>query len=72
MDAGLRDLLAVWLGAADAGAERQAALLARLRADATFRQAFVQEIRLLGMLKVVQSSQPRWLRLEDELGCSGQ
>jgi hypothetical protein len=72
MDADLRDLLAAWLGTADADAERRAALLARLRADATFRQAFIDEIRLLGMLKVVQSSEPRWLRLEDELGWSGQ
>jgi hypothetical protein len=72
MDADLRDLLAAWLGEADPDEERRAALLARLRADAAFRQAFVDEIRLLGMLKVVQSAEPRWLRLEDELGWSGQ
>src|SRR5262249_40979142 len=58
-------------GDADPGEERRAALLARLRADDAFRKAFLDEIRLLGMLRVVQSSEPRWLRLEDELGWSG-
>lgn len=70
MDADLRELLAVWLGQEDPGDERRAVLLARLREDTAFRQMFLDEIRLLGMLKVVQSSEPRWLRLEDELGWS--
>src|SRR5262249_24703451 len=34
------------------------------------RKAFVEEIRLLGMLRAVQSSEPRWLQLEDEIGWS--
>src|SRR5947209_13695225 len=68
MDADLRDLLAAWLGAADLSAERQEALLARLRTDEALRRAFVDEVRLLGQLKIVQSPQPRWLRLVDELG----
>ncbi len=72
MDADLRDLLAAWLGEEDPGEERRVVLLARLRNDASFRRAFLDEIRLLGMLKVVQSSEPRWLRLEDELGWSAQ
>jgi hypothetical protein len=70
MDQDLQDLLALWLGDADPGDERRAALLARLRADDDFRRAFVEEVRFLGMLKAVQSPEPRWLRLEDEAGWS--
>jgi hypothetical protein len=70
MDADLQALLALWLGDHDPGEERRQALLARLRSDPAFRQTFVEEIRLLGMLRAVQSSQPRWLRLEDESGWS--
>ncbi|HLJ93503.1 MAG TPA: LamG domain-containing protein [Gemmataceae bacterium] len=70
MDKDLRDLLAAWLSEEEPSEERRVALLARLREDAAFRRAFIDEIRLLGMLKVVQSSEPRWLRLEDELGWS--
>jgi hypothetical protein len=70
MDEDLKDLLALWLGDHDPGAARRDALLARLHSDDTFRRAFVEEIRLLGMLRAVQSSEPRWLRLEDEVGWS--
>ena len=49
---------------------RREVLLARLGGDEEFRREFVAEIRMLGMLKVVQSPEPRWLRLEDELGWS--
>jgi hypothetical protein len=72
MDQDLRDLLAAWLGEDDPGEERRAALLVRLRADEEFRGAFVAELRLLGMLKAVQSPEPRWLRLEDEVGWSAE
>jgi hypothetical protein len=70
MDQDLQDLLALWLGDHDPGPERREALLARLRGDEGFRRAFVEEIRLLGMLRAVQSSEPRWLRLEDLIGWS--
>jgi hypothetical protein len=70
MNPDLQDLLALWLGDHDPGEARRDALLARLRDDADFRNAFVEEIRLLGMLRAVQSSEPRWLRLEDEVGWS--
>jgi hypothetical protein len=70
MDADLRDLLSAWLGGDDPGDERRDALVERLRTDAPFRQAFVDEIRMLGMLKAVQSGEPRWLRLEDVIGWS--
>ena len=71
MDTDLQDLLTAWLDDKDFDEQRYAALLARLREDVAFRQTFIDEIRLLGMLKVVQSSEPRWLRLEDELGWLG-
>jgi hypothetical protein len=70
MDVDLRDLLAAWLSDADPGEPRRAALLGRLRDDAAFREAFVAEVRLLGMLRAVQSAEPRWLRLEDLIGWS--
>lgn len=70
MDADLHELLVIWQGGDDPGPERRAALLARLRDDEAFRQLVLNEIRLLGMLKVVQAPEPRWLRLEDELGWS--
>jgi bifunctional DNA-binding transcriptional regulator/antitoxin component of YhaV-PrlF toxin-antitoxin module len=70
MDQDLQDLLALWLGDHDPGEERREALLARLDREDAFRTAFVEEIRLLGMLRAVQSSDPRWLRLEDEIGWS--
>jgi hypothetical protein len=70
MDQDLQDLLALWLGDHDPGEARREALLARLRGDDAFRRAFVEEIRLLGMLRAVQSAEPRWLRLEDEAGWS--
>jgi hypothetical protein len=70
MDQDLKDLLALWLGDHDPGPARRDALLARLRGDDDFRREFVAEVRLLGMLRAVQSSEPRWLRLEDEIGWS--
>src|SRR5262245_10658289 len=70
MDQDLQDLLALWLGDHDPGPARRGALLARLRGEEAFRRTFVEQIRLLGMLRAVQSSEPRWLRLEDEMGWS--
>jgi hypothetical protein len=70
MDQDLQDLLALWLGDHDPGEARRSALLARVERDDAFRRAFVEEIRLLGMVRAVQSSEPRWLRLEDEAGWS--
>lgn len=67
MDPDLQDLLAVWTGG-EIDPARRAELMARLRTDAEFRRAFVEEIRMLGQLKAVQSTEPRWLALGDELG----
>jgi len=67
MEPDLNDLLLAWNGA-EMDANRKTALLSKLREDAVFRRAFVEELRMLGMLKATQSAEPRWLRLEDELG----
>jgi hypothetical protein len=70
MDPDLRDLLAAWLGGEEPDSGRRDQLLARLRADEAFRQAFAAEVHMLGMLRAVQAPEPRWLRLADELGWS--
>ena len=51
-------------------AGRSAALDLAIDRRHTNRRAFVDEVRLLGMLKAVQATEPRWLVLEDELGWS--
>jgi len=67
MDQDLIDLLAAWRGS-ELDPERCEQLFARLEQDEAFLQAFVEEIRMLGMLKAVQSTEPRWLALHEELG----
>lgn len=69
MEPDLCDLMSAWLGR-EMEPTRREELLSRLRRDEGFRTAFVAEIRMLGMLKTVQSPESRWLRLEDELGWS--
>src|SRR5258708_29111963 len=69
MDPDLLDLLSAWYSG-EIDPTRRDALLARLNRDEAFRRSFVDEIRMLGMLKVVNAAEPRWLRLEDELGWS--
>ena len=69
IDPDLNDLLAGWFGN-ELPPDRAEALIDRLRTDDAFRLDFVAEIRMLGMLKAVQSPESRWLRLEDELGWS--
>ncbi len=69
MSEDLHDLISAWLSA-DLSDERRAALLARLRDDADFRAAFVAEARMFAMLHAVQSPEPRWLAVQDELGLS--
>jgi hypothetical protein len=66
-DRDLIDLIAALKGE-ETDTSRREALLGRLRRDEAFQQAFVDEIRMLGMLKAVQTTEPRWLRLHDELG----
>ncbi len=63
----LHELIAAWLGE-EIGDERRERLCERLRIDSEFRAAFVTEARTFAMLRVVQTAEPRWLSLQDELG----
>jgi hypothetical protein len=67
MDTDLHDLISVWLGG-DLDPARAADLLRRLRDDAEFRREFVEQSQMLSAIKTVQSAEPRWLLLEDEIG----
>lgn len=67
MDDDLIELISAWRGAELAPA-RCEALIARLERDEAFAQAFVDEVRMLGMLRAVQSTEPRWLALHEALG----
>ncbi|MGB7329466.1 MAG: hypothetical protein WBD31_31595, partial [Rubripirellula sp.] len=66
MDAELQQLMAAWLGN-DVDESLLDPILGRLKTDSEFRDEFVREISMLGQLKAVQSSYPRWLELEDVL-----
>ena len=70
MDQDLVDLLMAFRGS-ELPADRCERLLARLRLDEPFRRSFVDELKMLGMLKAVQSSEPRWIALQEELGWGG-
>jgi ferric-dicitrate binding protein FerR (iron transport regulator) len=67
MDTDLQDLISAWLGG-DLDPARAAELLRRLRDDAEFRREFVEQAQMLSAIKAVQSAEPRWLLLEDEIG----
>lgn len=68
MDGNLQELLAAWLSG-DIDDSALAPILIRLESDDAFRKSFVDVIVLLGQLKAIQGSEPRWLQLE-ELICS--
>ncbi|WP_165233569.1 LamG-like jellyroll fold domain-containing protein [Aquisphaera insulae] len=67
MEQDLMELLAAFRGG-EAAPERLDALHERLDRDEAFQDDFVAEIRMLGMLKAVQSPEPRWLELSEEIG----
>ena len=64
----LTDLLAVWHGSIELTPDRCSELLARLESDTTLRRQFAEEVSLAGLTRVVQSGEPRWLRIEERLG----
>lgn len=68
MDRDLQDLVAAWLRNADLSEPRRDELLARLRADDSFRREFVEEIQMHGFVRAAQSAEPRWPLLEEALG----
>jgi len=67
MDSDLQRLLAAWLSDDDVDDPALSSLVDRLKTDDPFRKAFVDEVVMLGQLKAVQSSEPRWLKMEDLL-----
>ena len=54
MEQDLCDLVSAWMGG-DWEESRREPLLSRLSADPGFRSAFVEEVRMLGMLKAVRN-----------------
>jgi hypothetical protein len=71
MNPDLQTFLQAWTGGADVSDVERARLLQRLETDAEFRGECVKEIRLLGLIKAVQTPSPRWLNLHNALGLSG-
>lgn len=68
MDRDLQDLVAAWLRNSDLSVSRRDELLARLRADNSFRREFVEEIQMHGYVRAAQSAEPRWPLLEEAMG----
>ena len=70
MNPDLQTFLQAWTGGGHVSdAERERVLL-RFENDAAFRAECMEEIRLLGLIKAVQTPPPRWLALHDALGLS--
>ena len=70
MNPDLQTFLQAWTGGADVSDAERARLLQRLETDAVFRTECAEEIRLLGLIKAMQTPSPRWLNLQDTLGLS--
>jgi hypothetical protein len=70
MNPDLQLFLQAWTGGADVSDSDREHLLQLFENDATFREECVEEIQLLGMIKAVQASGPRWLEIYDALGLS--
>jgi hypothetical protein len=70
MNPDLQMFLQAWTGGADVSDAERQRLLQLFENDATFRAECVEEIQLLGMIKAVQASGPRWLEIYDAIGLS--
>jgi hypothetical protein len=62
--------LQAWTGGTKVSEPERQRILQRFESDAAFRAECVEEMRLLGMIKVAQTPSPRWLDLNDALGIS--
>lgn len=69
MDDDLRTLMAAWLTGEWNDAELKPSL-ERLRTDASLRESLAQELAMLSQARAVQSSEPKWLKLEDAMGAT--
>jgi anti-sigma factor RsiW len=72
MNTDLITFLQAWTGGADVSDAERQRLLQRLQTDADFRAECAEEIRLLGMIKAVQTPPPRWLGIADALGLNAE
>ncbi len=70
MNPDLQTFLQAWTGGAEVSDAERQRLIRRLETDDAFRAECVEEIRLLGMIRAVQTPSPRWLGLHDALGLS--
>jgi hypothetical protein len=66
-EADLQDALRLWQGD-DLPADRSAALLDRLRSDASFRAEFSHLLWTLSLVKTAEAPNPRWIELSEEIG----
>jgi hypothetical protein len=64
----LASLLACWYSEEAPDSATAASWLERLRSDEVLRRQFAAEIHLAGLTRTVQAGEPRWLRIEEELG----
>jgi len=64
----LASLLACWHREEVPDPATAASWLERLRSDEVLRRQFAAEIHLAGLTRAVQAGEPRWLRIEEELG----
>lgn len=71
MSPDLEMFLHAWTGGGQVSEKDRERLMRLLEDDALFREECVAEIRMLGMLKAVQSPPPRWLDINDTLGLTG-
>lgn len=65
MDKDLQDLMAAWLDHDELSGDRRRELKDRLHADKEFRREFAEEAQMISLTRTVQSSEPRWLQLEE-------
>jgi hypothetical protein len=68
MNSDLNTFLQAWSGGGDITAAESERVLQRFENDSAFRSECIDEIRMLGMLKAVQSPPPRWLDVQDAIG----
>ncbi|TWU59241.1 FecR protein [Rubripirellula tenax] len=71
MDNDLKTLLAAWLSSEWDDSELEPALK-RLRTDESLRKSLADELAILSQARAVQSSEPKWLKLEDALSVEEQ
>ena len=70
MNTDLQTFLQAWTGGGDLSDAESERMLLLFECDAAFRAQCVEEIRMLGLIKAVQTPSPRWLALHDALGIS--